>query len=107
MITSPPVIHPDQIQRSQETARPHLQRANPASISTSIAGVDENICLAQLLRLLEFPQFDGWASELGQTDRGRGQLIALRDLWISLGRPHTGFWLHTYVFCTRISDSRA
>lgn len=39
-----------------------------------------------------------WKLELVQNNRQLGQLEALVNLWRSLGRPASGFWLYTAVF---------
>jgi hypothetical protein len=78
----------------------------PSEVPSAIAGDDANLCLPQLLLLLENPMIAAdWMPELAQNTRDLDRLKALGDLWRSLGRPTSGFWQHTYVFCNRITDS--
>ena len=84
---------------------PHWKAVYPSKISTAIEGVDANLCLPQLLALLENPMIEkDWLPDLARSSRDRACLQALRDLWRSLDRPTSGFWRHTYVFCNRIKD---
>ena len=67
---------------------------------------DGRIPLPQLLALFERPELaSDWIPELVRNTQDRDHLKALGDLWRSLGRPASGFWLHTYVFCIDIWNS--
>jgi hypothetical protein len=93
--------HRDQTQNnSQVTDPPDLRKPLWVYRPTAIAGEYANLLLPQLLALLERPEIaEDLISDLAQNNQDRSELQAVRDLWIQLGRPVTGFWLHTYVFC--------
>ena len=98
--------HPDQTQNnSQVTDPPDLRKPLWVDRPTAIAGDYANLLLPQLLALLERPRIaEDFLSDLARNNRDRDELQAVRDLWIQLGRPVSGFWLHTYVFCNGILD---
>ncbi len=92
-------IHPSETQNESVKCTSDPETIWPNQDSSLVERADASWSLLQLLDMLSCRVARNLPlARLARTNRARRELLALANLWKSLGHPVTGFWRETRVF---------